>query len=509
MSDFSRSPLEVLLANQQKGYVGIHIEQGAAILDRDLNLLHDLVASTVRSLVNRYIGDGVPAGRDGFGIAALPDGQNTQNFQILSDSGGPGTFLVGGIEVVIPANTTYQAQTGMPALTTPNATQPDPRVDIVYLDVSLTEVDSTTDTDLSNSQDVGMQTSVRLKPTWVVRVAEGVPVPAAPAGHFFCPLARIQRPRNEGRILATMLTDLRQRRLTVSDMEQRLSLMERALLLPAFVTPPSPQFLPRSGAINQTITLNGANFDVGPVTVRFGDVPATIVGAPSATQIVARVPGGLTPAGTQASVRLSVTNPGGTVQSADTFTVLPSPAFTAPGGQFSPANGTPGTQVTINGFNFNTSGLAVRFGSTVATLVGSATATRIVAQVPTGLVPGGNTSANVRITVQTSAGTIESDDVFRADLAVPAPTLASPQFLPRSGVPGNTITINGSNFNFPPVSVRFDTVTATIQGSPSATQIVAVVPTGLTPPGPPRSVNISVTTAGGTVTSTDQFTVNG
>ena len=57
MADFSQSPLDLLLTNQQKGYVGIHIEQGVPILDRDLNLLHDLVAATVRAVITRYIGN--------------------------------------------------------------------------------------------------------------------------------------------------------------------------------------------------------------------------------------------------------------------------------------------------------------------------------------------------------------------------------------------------------------------------------------------------------------------
>ena len=51
MSDYSTSPQDVLLANQQKGYVGLHIEQGVPLLDRDLNLLHDLISATMRSLI--------------------------------------------------------------------------------------------------------------------------------------------------------------------------------------------------------------------------------------------------------------------------------------------------------------------------------------------------------------------------------------------------------------------------------------------------------------------------
>jgi hypothetical protein len=513
VADYSQSPQDLLLANQQRGYVGIHIEQGVPVLDRDLNLLHDLVVATVRSVITRYIGNGAPAGADGFAVQALPAGQNSEDFQVAAADSGPGTALVGGIEVTIPAAITYTSQPGVPPLTTPTSAG---RTDIVYLDVSLTEVDGTVDTDLTNSQDVGVETSVRLKPGFVVRVAEGGPVPAPPAGHVFYPLAQLVRPVGQDTITATMITDLRQRRLTVADIEGRLSLVEEILLLPAFVVPPAPQFVPKSGVINQAITLNGTNFSVGTAKVIFGNEPARIVGAPSGNQIVARVPGGLTPAGTPVQVNVTVTNAGGAVVSNDIFTVEPAPAFADPGGQFSPVHGTPGTQVTINGFNFNVGGLQVQFvppggaGAVTATVIGTPTATQIVAQVPAGLVPAGSTSADVQIAVTTTAGSVVSDDTFRAELSIPAPvfvTPPAPQFTPKIGSGGQTITLNGQNFNFAPVSVKFDTVTAIIVGAPSATQIAAQVPVGMT--GTPKQIKITVTTAGGSVTSTDNFTVTG
>jgi hypothetical protein len=357
-----------------------------------------------------------------------------------------------------------------------------------------------------------VQTSVRLKPGFVVRVAEGTPLPAPQAGHAFYALAQLTRPRGQDTVVAAMITDLRQRRLTVSDMERRMSLLERTLLLPAFAIPPAPQFVPKSGVIGQTITLNGSNFDVGTVTVRFGALSAHVVGTPSVNQIAARIPGGLTPGGTPAQVKVTVSNAGGAVVSDDTFTVQPAPAFADPGGQFSPANGTPGTQVTVNGFNFNVGTPQVQFAGVAAAIVGTPTASQIVLQVPPGLVTGGGPSADVRITVTTSAGSVVSDDTFRAESNIPAPTFATPpapQFTPKSGVGGQTITLNGQNLNFAPVTVKFDAANATIVGSPSATQIAAQVPPGLTPPGTPKPIKITVTTSGGSVTSNDTFTVNG
>jgi hypothetical protein len=511
MSDFSQSPLDLLLANRQKGYVGVHIEQGVPILDRDLNLLQDLVTAAVRSVVTRYIGNGLPTGDDGFAIQALPAAQAVQNFGIGAGTAGPGTFLAGGIEVSIPAPATYTGQPGVPVLKTPTAAEPDPRTDAVYLDVSLVEVDGTVDPDLTNSQDVGMQTSVRLKPSWVVRVAEGTPVPAAPSGHVFCPLAQLLRRRGQDTVDASMIKDLRRRRLTVSDLEQRLSLMEKVLLLPAFVPLPQAQFTPKIGGINQLVTLNGTNFSVGPVTVLFGSVPAKISGAPSATQIATRVPPGLTPAGTPVAVKVTVVTGGGAVVSDNTFSVQPTPAFVDPPGQFGPGNGTAGSQVTLNGYNFNVANPQVLFGTVQAPIVGTPTATQIVTQVPTGLVPAGSTSADVKIAVSTAAGSVISDDTFRAELGVPAPTFAAPpnpQFTPKIGSAGQNVQLNGQNFNFLPVSVKFDTVSATV-GSSSATQIAVQVPAGVTPPGTSKTVKVSVTTAGGSVTSSDSFSVQG
>jgi hypothetical protein len=505
MSDYSVSPLGFLLANQQKGYTGLHIEQGVPVLDRDLNLLQDLVTAGIRELFTRYIGSGLAAGVDGFGIQAQPVGSNTQDFLITAPATGSGSILVGGLEVTIGATVDYASQTGVPALTTPQPTQPNPRQDTVYIDVFLVEVDGTTDPDLNNSQDVGMETSVRLKPAWLVQVAEGVPVPAPPPGHAYCPLATLSRPRGVATIDQTMLTDLRQRRLTMSDLEQRLSLLERVLLLPAFGPHP---FSPHSGVIGQPITLSGSNFDAGSPVVLFGNTPGTIVGTPTAHQIVVTVPGGLTSGGNPAQVHLTVSNAGGAAVTDATFVVLAAPAFAAPGSQFTPTQGTPGTQVTLSGFNFDAANLAVEFGSTSATVVGTPTATQAVVQVPAGLVQGG-TFADVAITVSTTVGSVVSDDTFRAELNIPAPQFASPPFSPHSGVIGQTVRLLGSNFNFTPVQASFGGTAATLVGGPSSSEIDVQVPSVSVQPGQTLSVPVSVSTAGGTATTTINFNILG
>jgi|SRR6267378_2102848 len=402
MSDYSKSPLDLLVANQQKGYVGLHVEQGVPLLDRDLNLLHDLITATVRSVFTRYIGNGIPAGADGFAIQAVAA---PQDFAIAAPATAPGTFLVGGIEVTIPATINYSAQPGVPALTTPTVAQPDPRTDIVYLDVSFLEIDSTTDSDLSNSTDIGMETSVRLKPNWVVRVAEGVPLPVAPVGHVYSLLAQLQRPRNLNTIDATMITDLRQSRLTVSDMGKRLNLIERLLLLPSFATPST---IPKSAAVGATVHVSGHNFALGTPKVFFGAVQAALTGTFTATDIPVIVPN--LGAGTY-SVSV-VTDGGGPVTAADQFIVVgvaPPPPPTAPTldpvNPFVPKSSSVGTTITITGTNFNQPGLTVSFDLTPA-IINTSSGTQITVKVPN--IPAGTHT----ITVTTSAGSIASPTQF-------------------------------------------------------------------------------------------------
>jgi hypothetical protein len=84
---------------------------------------------------------------------------------------------------------------------------------------------------------------------------------------------------------------------------------------------------------------------------------------------------------------------------------------------------------------------------------------------------------------------------------------ASPnQFNPKLGTPGTTINLFGSNLNLGQVSVQFGTspnqVQAKLTGNQSPSQLNVVVPFM-----PAGTVQISITTSGGTTISTDQFTV--
>lgn len=405
MPDFSQPPLTMLVNNRAKGYVGLHVEQGVPVLDRDLNLLNDLVSATVRSVVTRYLGNGTPIGAQGFSIVAIPA---ANDFRIVAGPAGVGSALVGGIEVTITGDILYSAQPGVPGLTTPTAAQPNPRNDIVYLDVFIRDVEFPEDGDLSNLGDVGMQTSVRQKPEWVLLVAEGVAVPPPAPGHVLYELARLTRPLNDPNITAPMITDLRDPMSPLTVIEQRLRAVEVLLLLPAF-GPPGGQFQPVIGVSMTPVTLFGTNFNVGGIpTVQFGSVSAPVLSA-TASEIHVTVPTGI-PSGTYS---ITVTTASGQAVSTDPFQVLvlvppPPPAFAASGGQFSPVIGTTNTPVLLMGSNFDAGGTpTVLLDGVAATINGAVTATQIPVLVPAGLSPGPKA-----ITVTTSGGTVISTDTF-------------------------------------------------------------------------------------------------
>lgn len=403
MGDYSKPPAEALREAQTKGYTGIHLEQGVPILDRDLNLMHDLLAAGIQSMLSRYIGDGIPAGgNDGFAIRALPDagGQSENNFQII----GPGACLVDGTESTISVTTDYNHQPHVAelaadhpsrpvALSTPPTGGADVRRDIVFLDVFTTEVDGTAD--LDNSADVGMQTSVRVKSVWTVRVAENAENPPDPtvAGHVHYPLARLLRRAGDPKISEivapgstqppTQIIDLRRRRLTVADLESRLSLLENVLFAPS-LKPGGDQIHPLGGRINASVTLSGTNLNKRNTVVTFAGIPTDLDQAKpqSDEQIVVKVPPGITLEGTSKNVRISVTNEIGTVVTDRNFQVLPAPVFSTP--EFTPASGPPGTMVSLSGFNFTPPGATVTFGGKPAQIQ-SSTYTEIVAAVPDGI----------------------------------------------------------------------------------------------------------------------------
>ncbi len=406
MGNFSREPLQTLLENQAKGYTGIYVEQGVPVMDRDLNLLHDLISATVQTIVARYIGDGAAAGMEGFAVEEIPA---ENNFRITGQPARGGFCLVGGMEVFLAADMEYADQEEVPPLTTPDATQPDPRIDRVYLDAWSEEVDGEGDGDLLNQDDVGIQTSVRMRTAWRIRVAEGIPVPAPLPGHAHYVVARLTRPRGEAGIREEMISDDRRSIRSLAEVESRLALLESLVVLPAFDPPPN-EFAPNLGGEASEITLSGRNFNIGTPRVFFGTTEAGVIGTPTADTIVASVPADLS-----GPVKITVITDSGTAATIQDFVVIPSagpgepPVFEAPPDEFAPNMGGEDTPVTLLGGNFDVSGLQVSFGAVPAVIDSvntDASPMSITARVPAGV------SGPVQISITTDSGTVTSTDAF-------------------------------------------------------------------------------------------------
>jgi hypothetical protein len=489
MSDFSKLPQDALAHAVKQGYVGIYFEQGVPILDRDLNLLQDLVSAQVRSLVGRYIGNGLTAGGQGFEIrpAPTPSGgtapENT--FLIAAGNPAPGRCLVGGIEVAIPSDVLYNKQTGVATLKTPTGSGS--RSDTVYLDVSLVTVDFNGDDTLRNADDVGVQTSVRVKPAWTVRVAEGsdMPPPAA-AGHAHYPLARLTRPAANPRIEASMITDVRQTRLNLDDVERRMREVERHRVLPILRAKPD-EFEPKGTGAGGEVTIFGRNLDLPEVSVQFGAFDAKVTSV-APDQVKALVPEAAT-----GEVPITVTTGGGTVMTVDRFKVRgggPPPTFAEAPHEFDPKSGGKGTPVTLFGVNFNLEPVTVLFGTVKADEV-TPSPNQLATKVPAGV------TGKVEITVSTRAGEVTSESQFTAG-SPPAFT-----FSPSRGGVNAEVTLTGTNLSTPPVTVDFGTVRA----EPTRvrdTEIKVPVPAGAS-----GAINIKVTTGAGAFSSAALFTVIG
>jgi uncharacterized repeat protein (TIGR03803 family) len=152
---------------------------------------------------------------------------------------------------------------------------------------------------------------------------------------------------------------------------------------------------------------------------------------------------------------------------------------------FSPASGAVGTTVTITGVSL-TQTTAVTIGTKAATFTVNSD-TQVTATVPAGAKTG------KAITVTTAGGTATSKAKF-----VVQPLVKT--FTPSSGPVGTSVTITGNSFAGT-TKVTFGGVVATSYKAINDTTVDALVPTGAVT-GP-----IAVITAGGTGTSTTNFTV--
>ena len=162
--------------------------------------------------------------------------------------------------------------------------------------------------------------------------------------------------------------------------------------------------------------------------------------------------------------------------------------------QFSPGSGPVGSLVTIYGAGFSaTAGQnTVTFNGVAASVTASST-NLIVTSVPAGATTGS-------ISVTSPVGSVTSATSFTVTSGTAgAPTISD--FTPAIGVPGTSVTINGTNFNAVAANNRpsFNVVNATVTSS-TTTSIATTVPQS-------GSGRIAVTTPAGKATSTADFLV--
>lgn len=231
MGDYSRTPDQRITDALARHYVAVRMQQGVPILDADWNELEGIRKHEVQAFLKWFVGDGVPEGNDGFRIEAIAATDN--DFRIRGGDGsidGAGRCLVDGQEARNESDLRYSEQTlfddaaqaaawGVPPVA-PIATPVADGPMLAFLDVWEREVNAVEDEAHLVNPSIGIETCVRLRREWVVRVRDGSVVPAPGdadhvVGHRYYPLATIQRRAGDGAVNPEDITDLRERQLLV------------------------------------------------------------------------------------------------------------------------------------------------------------------------------------------------------------------------------------------------------------------------------------------------------
>lgn len=223
--------------------------------------------------------------------------------------------------------------------------------------------------------------------------------------------------------------------------------------------------------VGKTVEILGQGF-TGTAKVLFGSTPATFKSV-SDTYMTATVPAGATTG--------PVTVTTFTTSYVSNRSFLVTPQLTS----FTPSSGTVGTTVTINGVSLSqTSNITIGGKAAAFTVVSD---TQLTATVPAGAKTG------QPIVVTTPGGTVSSSGQFAI-----VPLIKG--FNPTSGPVGTSVTIAGNSFTGA-TGVTFGGVAATSFDVINDTKVNAEVPSGAV------TGKITVTTPGGTGTSTTNFTV--
>ncbi len=239
------------------------------------------------------------------------------------------------------------------------------------------------------------------------------------------------------------------------------------------LAPTITSIVPDSAYVNDTITINGTNFDPDPfnMSVLFSGIEAFNIIEASTTAMRVKVPKGAT-SGLVTVTIAEQTSPGVNFK---ILTVIPT---TITG--IAPPNGYYGDTVTITGTGLVpadfTAGTSTVLFNGAAALPAEAiinpTATQLQVIIPEDAQTG-------PIGLNLKNGTVLETDTFR--LTPPLPTIAS--FTPASGPEGTPVTITGTNLGVSSaneIQVTLNGVNVVIS-SRSATQLKVTVPVGIKP----------------------------
>jgi hypothetical protein len=208
---FSNSGVDTF--DERKGYLGVRMQQGVPLLDRDWNELEDVRRFVERMLRLHYVGEGVPD-LDGFAVSA-PTFPAPNDVVIAG-----GRCSVAGYDVWSFEEEVLFSEQG-DAVALPAAGETDPDVLTLFLEPDVVRVDSADDPELGNPQDVRMETCVRDQLQWAVRAVRQPAVP--PEGSYV--IAEIARPPRTTQITPAMISD---RRRVLLNLASAVDRVERA-----------------------------------------------------------------------------------------------------------------------------------------------------------------------------------------------------------------------------------------------------------------------------------------
>ncbi len=236
---------------------------------------------------------------------------------------------------------------------------------------------------------------------------------------------------------------------------------------------------PNQGATSggTTVTITGVNL-AGATGVYFGANAATITAnTPTSVTVIS-------PAGTGVA-QVYVVTPGGQSNRLP-FYYIGSPFILSLSSNSGPTAG--GNTVTITGVEVATA-TSVSFGANVAT------PTVVSGSVLTVTVPAGSSAGQVAVCVNTAGGTCGG--VYYSYVDAPTVTTVTPSSGPSSG--GTSVTITGTDLSTA-TNVSFDGTPASF-AVVSSTTLVAYTPAGTA-----GSVDVVVTSVGGSATAVGAFT---